>query len=169
MKKLALLAALTLCALPLLGQKLSKEEKAAQAQARYEAAVAALNAQAWVMVPSEYTTPDGETESNDNNNNFLSFEGDHVFGCARFITDNGENNIAEATKYEVNVDKKGNVKVTMTIQGRMWKGTYKISMRKGDNEADVIFNPGGQGTTRRFRGPIVPLAQASYNKRANPI
>lgn len=169
MKKLALIAALTLCALPLLGQKLSKEEKAAQAQERYDAAMAAINAKAWVLVPSEYTTPEGDVESNDNNNYFLSYEGENVFGCGRFITDNGENNIGEATKYEVNVDKKGNVKITMTVSGRMWKGTYKISMRKGDNEVDVIFNPGGQGTTRRFHGPIVPLANASYNKRANPI
>lgn len=169
MKKLALIAALTLCALPLLGQKLSKEEKAAQAQARYESALAAINAKAWVLVPSEYTTADGETESNDNNNNFISSEGDKLFGCGRFITDNGENNVGEATKYEVTVDKKGNVKLTMIVSGRMWKGTYKISMRKGDNQADVIFNPGGSGTTRRFVGPIVPLAEASYNKRANPI
>ena len=169
MKKLVLIAAFVLCALPLFGQKLSKEEKAAEAQARYESALAALNAKAWVLVPSEYTNPDGEVESNDNNSFFLSYEGENVFGYGRFITDNGENNIGEATKYEVNVDKKGNVKVIMSVLGRRWKGTYKISMRKGDNVADVIFTPGGNGTTRRFRGPIVPLAQASYNKRANPI
>ena len=169
MRKLALIAALTLCALPLLGQKLSKEEKAAQAQARYDATLAALNAKAWVIVPDEYTDPDGEVVSNDNNSFFLSSEGENVFGCGRFITDNGENNIGEATKYEVNVDKKGNVKVTMSVLGRKWKGTYKISMRKGDNEADVIFTPRGNGTTRRFHGPIVPLAEANYNKRANPI
>lgn len=169
MKKLVLIVAFALCALPLLGQKLSKEEKAAEAQARYEAALAALNAKAWVLVPSEYTNPDGEVVSNDDNSFFLSFEGENVFACGSFITDNRENNIGEATKYEVNVDKKGNVKVIMSVLGRKWKGTYKISMRKGDNQADVIFNPGGSGTTRRFHGPIVPLAQASYNKRANPI
>ncbi len=170
MKKLAIIAAaLVLCALPLLGQKLSKEEKAAQGQERYDAAVAAINAKAWVLVPSEYTNPDGEVVSNDDNSFFLSFEGENVFACGRFITDNIENNIGDVTKYEVNVDKKGNVKVIMSVLGRRWKGTYKISMRKGDNEADVIFNPGGSGTTRRFRGPIVPLAEANYNKRANPI
>jgi hypothetical protein len=74
MKKLVLIAAFVLCALPLFGQKLSKEEKAAEAQARYEAALAALNANAWVLVPSEYTNPDGEVESNDNNSFFLSYE-----------------------------------------------------------------------------------------------
>ena len=169
MRKLVLIAALTLCALPLLGQKLSKEERAAAGQARYDAALAAINAKTWVLVPSEYTNPDGEMETNDDNSVFLSSEGDNVFGQGRCVTDNTQNNIGEATKYEVNVDKKGNVKITMIVSGRMWRGTYKISMRKGDNEADVIFNPGGSGTTRRFHGPIVPLAGADYNKRANPI
>jgi len=169
MKRIAIIAALTLCVLPLFGQKLSKEEKAAQAQARYESALAAINAKAWVLVPSEYTDPDGEMVNNDNNSIFLSAEGDKVFGQGRCVTDNSQNNVGEATKYEVTVDKKGNVKITMIVSGRMWRGTYKISMRKGDNEADVIFNPGGSGTTRRFHGPIVPLGEASYNKVSNPI
>lgn len=169
MKRILLLAAFALCALPLLGQKLSKEERAAAGQARYDAALAAINAKTWVLVPSEYTNPDGEMETNDDNSVFLSSEGDNVFGQGRCVTDNTQNNIGEATKYDVNVDKKGNVKITMIVSGRMWRGTYKISMRKGDNEADVIFNPGGSGTTRRFHGPIVPLAGADYNKRANPI
>lgn len=169
MKKLATLVALALCALPLFGQKLSKEEKAAQGQERYDAAVAAINAKAWVLVPSEYTTIEGEIVSNDNNDYFLSYEGENAFACAGFITGNGENNMGDVTKYEVNVDKKGNVRITMSVLGRRWKGTYKINMRKGDNAADVIFTPGGNNPTRRFHGPIVPLAQASYNKRANPI
>ena len=169
MKRILLLAAFALCALPLLGQKLSKEERAAAGQARYDAALVAINAKTWVLVPSEYTNPDGEMETNDDNSVFLSSEGDNVFGQGRCVTDNTQNNIGEATKYDVNVDKKGNVKITMIVSGRMWRGTYKISMRKGDNEADVIFNPGGSGTTRRFHGPIVPLAGADYNKRANPI
>ena len=169
MKRILLLAALALCALPLLGQKLSKEERAAAGQARYDAALAAINAKTWVLVPSEYTNPDGEMETNDDNSVFLSFEGGNVFGQGRCVTDNTQNNIGEATKYDVNVDKKCNVKITMIVSGRMWRGTYKISMRKGDNEADVIFNPGGSGTTRRFHGPIVPLAGADYNKVSNPI
>ena len=169
MKKIAILAAFVLCALPLFGQKLSKEEKAAQAQARYDAAVQALNEKAWVLVPTEFTDPDGVVVLNDNNDYFLSYERENAFGCNSYITDNRENNIGEVTKYEVNVDKKGNVKVVMSVLGRKWKGTYKISMRKGEHMADVIFTPGGNGTTRRFRGPIVPLAGASYNKRANPI
>ena len=169
MKKLVILSIFALCALPLFGQKMTKEEKAAAANARYELALASMNAKSFVLVPSEWTDPDGEVISNDNNSIFLSVEGDKVFGQGRTITDNNNDNVGEATKYDVTVDKKGNVKLTMIVSGRMWKGTYKISMRNGDNQADVIFTPSGSGTTRRFHGPIVPVAGADYNKRSNPI
>lgn len=171
MKKLAIIAAaLVLCALPLFGQKQSKEERAAEAQARYEAALQALNDKAWVLVPTEYTTPDGFMETNTSNSLYLTYERDMAYGRGRFITDNAENNMGEVTKYDVNVDKKGNVKVVMTVLGRMWKGTYKISMRKGDNNAEVTFTPSGNGKSfRRFQGPIEPLAGANYQKIANPI
>ena len=89
-------------------------------------------------------------------------EGEVLIAFASSVTDGG---------YEgyYNVDKKGNVKLIMVVSGRMWTGTYTINMRKGDNQADVIFTPSGSGTTRRFHGPIVPVAGADYNKRSNPI
>lgn len=169
MKKLIILTLFACCALPLFGQKMTKEEKAAAAQARYEAALEAMNTRAFVLVPSEWTDPDGEVQSNDNNSIFLSVEGEEVFGQGRCVTDNNQDNVAETTRYEVNVDKKGNVKLIMVVSGRMWKGTYTINMRKGDNQADVIFNPGGSGTTRRFHGPVVPQVGASYTKHAHPV
>jgi hypothetical protein len=169
MRKVAILALFAICALPLFGQKMTKEERAAAAKGRYEAAMTAINEKAFVLVPSEYTDPDGEVLSNDNNSVFLSYEKENAFGQGRCVTDNTNDNIGEVTKYDVVVDKKGNVKITMIVSGRMWKGTYKISMRNGDNEADVIFTPNGSGTTRRFHGPIVPMGAASYNKHAHPI
>ena len=169
MKRLVILTIFALCALPLFGQKMTKEERAAAAQVRYDAALESINSRTFVLVPSEWTDPDGEVVSNDNNSIFLSVEGDDIFGQGRCVTDNNNDNVAEATKYDVTVDKKGNVKLTMTVSGRMWKGTYKITMRKGDNLADVIFDPGGSGTTRRFHGPIVPLVGASYNKHSHPM
>lgn len=168
MKRILFIAVFALCALPLLGQKMTKEEKAAAAQARYEAALESINAKTFVIIPSEYLTADGEAVSNIDNSVFLSSEGEQVFGQGACVTDNKYDNIAEATTYEVNVDKKGDVKLTMVVAGRMWRGTYKISMRKGDNVADVIFNP-ANGTTRRFTGPVVPLVGSDYNKRTHPM
>lgn len=169
MKKLTILSIFMLCALPVFGQKMTKEEKAAAAQLRYEAALESINTRSFVLVPSEWTDSEGEVVPNDNNSIFLSCEGDQVFGQGVSVTDNNNDNVAEVTTYDVIVDKKGNVKLIMVINGRMWKGTYRITMRKGDNQADVIFDPSGSGTTRRFHGPIVPLVGASYNKHSHPI
>lgn len=168
MKKLFFLVAFACCVLPLFGQKMTKEERAAAAQLRYDAALESINNKTFVIIPSEYITEDGEAASNIDNGVFLSSEGEQVFGQGECVTDNKYDNVAEATTYEVNVDKKGNVKLTMVVSGRMWRGTYKISMRKGDNVADVIFNP-ANGTTRRFTGPVVPVTGSGYNKRTHPI
>lgn len=168
MKKLFFIASFALCALPLFGQKMTKEERAAAAQARYEAALESIQARTFVIIPSEYMTADGEAVSNIDNSVFLSSEGEKVFGQGTCVTDNKYDNVGEATTYEVNVDKKGNVKLTMVVSGRMWRGTYKITMRRGDNVADVIFNP-ASGTTRRFTGPVTPVAGSGYNKRTHPM
>ena len=53
MKKIILVMLAMVFALPSFAQKLSKEEKAAIAKAQYEAAVNAINAKAWVLVPSQ--------------------------------------------------------------------------------------------------------------------
>ena len=66
------------------------------------------------------------------------------------------------------VDKKGNVKMRIVVNGRFWRGTYTINMKNNGNMADVTFNP-IKGNTRKFTGPIVPKAGANYNKRSNPI
>ena len=168
MKRILFIALFAICALPLFGQKMTKEEKAAAAQARYEAALESINAKTFVIIPSEYLTADGEAVSNIDNNVFLSSEGEQAFGQGACVTDNTYDNVAEISSYEVSVDKKGNVKLLMTVSGRMWRGTYMISMRKGDNVADVIFNP-ANGTTRRFTGPVVPVVGSDYNKRTHPI
>ena len=170
MKKIFLMACLAACILPLHAQKqkLSKEEKAAAAQAAYEAALASINAKTFVLVPDSYEKPDGTLENNIDDAVFLSVEGTRMFAQGAAVCDNSYNNTGEATSYDVKVDKKGNVKAVIVVSGRMWHGTYRISMRKGNNYADVIFDPQGSAA-RKFSGPVVPLAGAKYNKRANPM
>jgi len=169
MKKIfAAVLSLAFVALPSFAQKMSKEEKAAAAKASYEAALAAINAKAWVLIPSSYQLEDGSMESNDNNDIFLSYEGENAFSQGAVVCGNGNTNIGEASSYDVTVDKKGNIKLLMVISGRMWRGTYKISIKNSSNQADVIFTQ-QSGPTLRFQGPVIPLAEASYNKRSNPI
>lgn len=157
-----------LLVVPAFAQKLSKEEKAALAKAANSAAIEAVNARTFVIVPSSYTDSEGMIVDNVDNSNFFSSEGKNCFAQGVICCDNTYNNITEATEYDVNIDKKGNLKLRIVVSGRMLKGTYTISMRNNGNNADVIFMP-QSGTTRKFSGPIVPLAGASYNKRANPI
>ncbi len=168
MKKSILMLLAILLSLPIMAQKLSKEEKAARAKAAYEAAVTGINARAWVLVPSSYTASDGMIENNINNDNFISCEGKNLFAQGRIVCDNNYTNILEDSEYSVNTDKKGNVKIRIVVTGRMMKGTYNITMRNNNNIADVIFTQ-STGSTLRFTGPIVPLKGASYNKRSNPI
>ena len=170
MKKVWLTVCLSVCLLPLSAQqqKMSKEEKAAAAQAAYEAALESINAKTFVLIPESFEKSDGTLENNIDDAVFLSAEGTRMFAQGAVVCDNSYNNVGEAASYEVKVDKKGNVKVVIVVSGRMWHGTYRITMRKGGNYADAIFDP-QSGSARKFSGPIVPLAGARYNKRANPI
>lgn len=170
MKKILLTLCLSAALLPLYAQKqkMSKEEKAAAAQAAYEAALASINSKTFVLVPESFEKSDGTLENNIDDAVFLSAEGSRMFAQGAIVCANSYNNIGEATSYDVKVDKKGNVKAVIVVSGRMWHGTYRITMRKGGNHADVIFDPQGSAA-RKFSGPIVPLAGAKYNKRANPM
>ena len=169
MKKVfAILTLSVLFLSPLFAQKASKEEKAAAAKLSYEEALQSINDRKWVIVPSSYQLESGDIQTNSDNDIFLSYEGTAAFSQGKVVCSNDKTNTAEVVSYDVTVDKKGNVKVLMVVQGRMWKGTYKITMRNKGNLADVIFTQ-PSGPTLRFSGPVVPLVGASYNKRSNPI
>lgn len=168
MKKLLILFAALLCVLPLSAQKMSKEEKAAAAKEAYDAAVKAVEEKAWVIVPTSYYTLDGDIETNDDNSVFLSYERANAFAQGRFLCGNANTNIAEVTEYTVKTDKKGNIKIKMVVNGRQWRGTYQISVRANSNDATINFTP-PTGNSRKFDGPLVPLAGANYYKRSNPI
>ena len=169
MKKGLLMLLVMILTLPVAAQKLSKEEKAALAKANYEKALNAINSNNFVIVPASYQTSSGDVETNTDNSNLLLVQGKQVFLQGRIVCDNTYNNVAEPTEYDVKVDKKGNVKLRMVVQGRMVKGTYTISVRNNGNNADVIFNPQNGGTTRRFTGLVTPPGETSYNKRSNPM
>lgn len=169
MKRGLLMLLVMLLTLPMSAQKLTKEEKAALAKANYEKALNAINSNNFVIVPASYQTSSGDVETNTDNSNLLLVQGKQVFLQGRIVCDNTYNNVAEPTEYDVKVDKKGNIKLRMIVQGRMVKGTYTISVRNNGNNADVIFNPQNGGTTRRFTGPVTPPGETSYNKRSNPM
>ena len=169
MKKIILIALAMVFALPSFAQKLSKEEKAAIAKAQYESAVNALNAKAWVIVPSQYQKSDGTLESNVDPAIFVSCENDKMIVQGYIVGgSNKDSYLVEFKDYAPTVDKKGNLKMRLVVNGRMMRGTYQITMRNNTNVADVIFTPAGK-SPMKFQGPIVPLAGANYYKRSNPM
>lgn len=169
MKKIAIILAAMLCVLPLSAQKMSKEEKAAAAQLAYESALQSINEKSWVLVPQQYVLSDGSFDQCSDISIFISMENGQAI-CQGSIVggNNSQGYLAEATTYDVTVDKKGNIRLKMVVSGRMWKGTYTISVRKNSNYAEVIYNP-ITGDAKKFSGPIVPVVGATYNKRSNPI
>lgn len=169
MRKFLLFAIAMLMVVPAFAQKMSKEEKAKAAQLAFDGAVESIDAKTWVIVPESYTNSDGMFENNIEDTNFLSAEGTNMFSQGYIVCDNGKTNVSDISEYEVTYDKKGNLTLRIVVHGNYWKGTYKITMKKaGGNMVDVIFNP-QNGTTRKFTGPLVPLAGAKYTKRANPL
>lgn len=169
MKKL-LLIALSLCfMMPLYAQKLTKEEKAAQQKALYEAAVKAVEEKDFVIIPDSYIDSDGIENPIQDNSVFFAYEKANLFMQGAVVCDNSYTNIAEAKEFTPKYDKKGNLKLRILVEGRQIHGVYQISMRAGGNTADVIFTPRTGGTVRKFQGPLVKASSTRYMKRSNPM
>ncbi len=170
MKKIISLAFMMLLAVaPVFAQKLSKEEKAARAKAQYESAVQCIEGRNFVIVPTQYMDSDNVLQTNNDNARFFSCEGKQFFIQGAIC--GGDNNtpyVAEDTEYTVTKDKKGNIKLRILVNGRKVRGTYTISVRTSGNFADVIYTP-PTGSVRKFSGPLVPVKEANYNKRSNPM
>lgn len=168
MKKLLVLSLILAFAMPAFSQKLSKAEKAAKAKAEYELALKCIESRSFVVVPSQYMTADNLLNSNTDDSNFFSCEGEKFYVQGTICCDNNRTNVAEATEYDLKLDKKGNIKLRIVLLGRMLKGSYSFTIRNNGNFADVIFTP-PTGRVRKFSGNLVPLNATSYNKRSNPI
>ena len=123
MRKFLLILVAAMLVVPAFAQKMTKEEKAAAAKLAYEAAIESINNKSWVIVPEYYTTQSGEFESNSNNDNFLSCEGEDCFSQGYICCDNDKTNIATPTEYDVKIDEKGNVRMRSVVNGRCWRGT----------------------------------------------
>lgn len=170
MKRFLIFVFSLLLVLPVWGQKLTKEEKAAQQKALYETMVKSLEEKDWAIVPTSYIDDDGIDNQLTDNSIFISYEKTNIFLQGYRVCGNSYTNIAEVTEYTFNKDKKGNIKsVILRVMGRHIQGTYKISLPKVDNGnmVNVIFQP-NSGITRKFQGPIIPSKVAGFYKKSNP-
>lgn len=145
-----------------------KADKAAAAQAQFDKAKAAIDAKSFVIVPDSYEASNGAFETNTDDANFLSYEGEFVFLQGSIICGNSYTNKASITTIEQKLDKKGNLIVEMQVSGSQIQAKVEILMRKGGNYAEVIITP-SKGSVKRFSGEVTPKSESKYYKRPNVV
>lgn len=169
MKRIALLVLALVLAAPVFAQKLSKEERAAQQKALYETAVKCFEEKDFCIIPSSYIDSEGMDNSISDNATFISMEADgKMYLQGSTVCGKNGTYVADVTEYTTAYDKKGNLKMRMVINGRMVKGTFKLTMKVNTNEAVIIFTP-TSGTVRKYQGPVVPVSASGYMKRTGAL
>jgi len=145
-----------------------KAEKEAAAKLLFEKAIAAVESKDFVIVVDSYESSDGSINTNVDEANFLSYEGEFVYLQGMIVASNSYTNKTVVSDYRQVTDKKGNIRIEMKVTGSAITAKVEIFLRKDGNYADVIVIP-TKGNTRRFSGEIIPRAQATYYKRPNVV
>lgn len=145
-------------------QKLSKAEKEAKAKEQFDKALSAIESKAFVIIPDTY----GDGSTNDDDANFISYEGEFFFLQGMIICGNKFTNKTTVTEYKQEIDKRGTLRITMRVVGSAITAKIEISMRKNGNYADVVVTP-TKGETKMFSGEVTLLKDSKYRKRANIV
>ena len=145
-----------------------KADKEAAAKVQYEKAIAAIEAKDFVIIVDSYEAGSGNTETNTDVANFLSYEKDFVFLQDSIVAGNSYTNKVDVSDYKLSADKKGNTKIEMEVKGSYISAKIEISMKKGGNYADVIISP-SRGKSKRFSGEVIPRVESKYFKRPGVV
>jgi hypothetical protein len=144
--------------------KAKKEAEIAAKQAKFEKAVAAINAKDFVIFVDMTGTT---TKINRDPTNFLSYEKEFVF-LQGIAAANSYTNKLKVTGYSQTTDKNGNINISMFVRGFYIDQKVEIFLKKGDDWAEVIMTPGNDGY-HRFSGELLPREQSGYFKRPNEV
>jgi hypothetical protein len=146
-----------------------KADKDSIAAAKFERAIADIEAKDFVIIVDSYTKEDGSYETNADNSQFISYEKEFMFLQGMILAENAHNNKLTVSDYSQETDKKGNVRISMQVAGFYIRAKVEITLKKkAGNYADVIITP-TKGTNKRFSGYVVPTAKSEYFKRSNVI
>ncbi len=168
MKKIILSAiCLTLVFTAGFAQK-TKAEKEALGLALFAKAQAAVEAKDFVIVPDQYQTSTGSSESNNDDAVFISYEIQNFYLQGNIVCGNSYTNRTTVNQYKQELDKRGTLKIVMQVQGSAITAKVEISVKKGGNYADVIVTP-TKGDVRIFSGELVPRSESKYRKRPNEV
>ena len=150
--------------------RLKAEQQAADAVS-YDDAVAALKAQQFVLEANQVIFRNGMSAFVTSNTNFVLMNGNRATVQTAFNTAYpGPNGIGGVTvdgnssDMKMNIDKKGNVNCSFSVQGIGISAQVFINMSSGNNTASVTISPNFNSNNLTLNGNIVPLDQSNIFK-----
>lgn len=150
--------------------RLRAEEKAEDMVA-YQQAVQALKNHQFVLEANQVIFRNGQTAFVSSNTNFVMMNGNRATVQVAFNTPYpGPNGIGgvtvdgNASDMQIDIDKKGNVNCSFSVQGIGISAQIFINMSSGGNNASVTVNPNFNNNTLTLSGDIVPLDQSDVFK-----
>ena len=150
--------------------KLRAEEQA-QDMASYQLALEALKNKQFVLEANQVIFQNGASAFVTANTNFVLMNGNRATVQTAFNTPYpGPNGIGGVTvdgnssDMKMNMDKKGNVSCSFSVQGIGISAQVFINMTSGSNSATVTISPNFNNNNLTLNGNIVPLNQSNIFK-----
>ena len=150
--------------------KLRAEEEV-QDMVAYQQAVQALKNKQFVLEANQVVFRNGMSAFVTSNTNFVLMNGNRATVQTAFNTPYpGPNGIGGVTvdgnssDMKMNVDKKGNVNCSFSVQGIGISAQVFITMSNGDNNASVTISPNFSNNNLTLNGNIIPLDQSNIFK-----
>lgn len=156
-------------------KELTKEERKALQERldslQYVEALNAVKAREFTLEADQVVFKYGQTAYVSSNTNFVSVMGeDAVVQVAFNIPFSGPNGLGGVTvdgrvsSYEQEVDKKGNLSLSMNVMGTGISARIDIYLPKGTNRASVTISPNFNSNRLTLNGVILPAARSNVFK-----
>lgn len=148
-----------------------RAEERVDDMAAYQMAVEALKNKQFVLEADQVIFPNGMSAFVTSNTNFVLMNGNRATVQTAFNTPYpGPNGIGGVTvdgnssDMKMNIDKKGNVSCSFSVQGIGISAQIFINMGAGNNNASVNISPNFNNNNLTLNGNIVPLDQSNIFK-----
>ena len=148
-----------------------KAQEQAEDMAAYQQAIQAMKAQEFVLEANQVIFRNGQSCFVTSNTNFVMVNGTKGTVQIAFNTPYpGPNGIGgvtvdgTVTDVQMNMDKRGNVNCSFSIQGIGISAQIFINLTEGNNNATVTVNPNFNSNTLTLSGSLVPLDQSDVFK-----
>lgn len=157
-------------------KKLEKEVKkqerlakdAIQGEQEFNTAMQAINNQEFVLEANTVQPMNGQVFYVNSNTNFVSLNNGQamvqIASNSPYPGPNGLGGITVqggASNIQTKQDDKGNVYLTMNVQGTFISATVSLMLTSGTNNASVTVDPNFSGRTLRMTGPLYPYSQSN--------